>query len=129
MKEFQHGNESERKGYSKWVLLVLFVLIVLVGRGLLSISAKQMSSSEEMDLVEAKRAELQERYNNLSGRVGELNTNEGMEREIRSKFDVAKPGETVIMVVDKEIPAPIQKETSIIKKLWNDVVGVFKKKS
>ena len=128
MKEFQHDNEVKGKMYSKWVLVVLIIIIILIIRGLISISIKQSNSSEEMDLVEAKRAQLQNRYNDLSGKVGDLNTNEGMEREIRSKFDVVKPGETVIMVVDKEIPAPIEQEPSIIKKLWNGVVGVFKKK-
>jgi cell division protein FtsB len=128
MKEFQHSNEVKGKMYSKWVLVLLVVIIILIIRGLISISIKQSNSSEEVKLVEAKRTQLQDRYNDLSSKVGELNTNEGMEREIRSKFDVVKSGETVIMVVDKEIPAPIEQEPSIIKKLWNGVVGVFKKK-
>lgn len=128
MKEFQHSNEGGRKGYSKWVLLLLFVLIVLVAKGLISIATKQSNSNGEVDLVGAKRTQLQERYNNLSERVNELNTKEGMEKEIRSKFDVVLPGESVIVVVDKEIQPPIPEETSVIKKLWNGVVGVFKKK-
>ncbi|MEI6553246.1 MAG: septum formation initiator family protein [bacterium] len=128
MKEFQHDNERVGKRYSKWVILILLVLVVLVFRGLISLYYKKSSSEEEMRLVETKRAELQSRYNDLSGKVNDLNTNEGMEREIRSKFDVVKPGENVIMVVDKEIPAQAPQETSVIKKLWNGVVGVFKKK-
>ncbi len=128
MKEFQHDNQVKQKIYSKWVLLILLIIIILVFRGLISISIRQSTSREEMKLVEAKKAELQKRYTDLSGEVNDLNTNEGLEKEIRSKFDVVKPGETVIMVVDKEIPAPIPENTSIIKKLWNGVVGVFKKK-
>ncbi len=128
MKEFQHDNDNTDKKYSKWVLLLLFVLIVIVGRSLISLSTKQISSSEEMNLVEAKRLELEKRHEDLTKKVGELNTNEGMEREIRSKFDVVLPGEQVIMVVDKEVQAPIKEEPSVIKKLWNGVVGVFKKK-
>lgn len=128
MKEFQHNNEVKKRIYSKWVLIVLLVLIILVLNGLISISSKQKSSREDMDQVNIKKAELQGRYNSLSSKVDELNTNEGLEKEIRSKFDVVKPGESVIMVVDKEIPAPIPEETSVIKKLWNGVVGVFKKK-
>ncbi len=107
---------------------MLFVLIVLVAKGLVSISAKQISSDEEMTLVMAKKAELEERRKNLTEKVNELNTNEGLEKEIRSKFDVVRPGENVILVVDKEIPAPVEDEPSVIKKLWNGVVGVFKKK-
>ncbi len=128
MKEFQHNNEVKRKIYPKWMLLVLLVIIILVFRGLISISIRQSNSREEMNLVEAKKAELQKRYTDLSGEVKDLNTDEGLEKEIRSKFDVVKPGESVIMVVDKDVPAPIPEDTSIIKKLWNGVVGVFKKK-
>lgn len=128
MKEFQHDNKHKKRGYSKWVLFLLFVLIIVAGRGLVSIYAKQMTSSEEMRLVEAKKAELEERHRSLTDKVSELNTTEGIEKEIRSKFDVVRPGEGVILVVDKEIPAPAEAEPSVIKKLWNGVVGVFKKK-
>ena len=82
MKEFQHDNDKPAKKYSKWVLLLLFVLIVIVGRSLISLSTKQISSSEEMNLVESKRLELEKRHEDLTKKVGELNTNEGMEREI-----------------------------------------------
>ena len=68
---------------------------------------------------EGGRQEGTKRYNDLSGKVNDLNTNDGLEREIRSKFDVVKPGETVLLVVDKEIPAQAPQETSVIKKLWN----------
>jgi cell division protein FtsB len=128
MKEFQHDNNQNKKRYSKWVLFLLFMLIVVAGKGLASISAKQITSSEEVKLVEVKRAELEERHKNLTDKVNELNTNEGLEKEIRSKFDVVRPGEGVILVVDKEIQAPAPEEPSVIKKLWNGVVGVFKKK-
>lgn len=129
MKEFQEDNEIKSKLYSKYTLLFLLILIGLVIKGLISISTKEIDSGEEMRRVEAKQVELQERYNNLSTRVEDLKTTQGMEKEIRSKFDVVKPGESVIMVVDKDVPAPAPEETSVIKKLWNDVVGVFKKKS
>ena len=128
MKEFQQDNDNKRKMYSKWVLLILLILILLVLKGISSIYAKQRNSREEMNSAEAKKAELQQRYDDLSGRVGDLKTNEGLEREIRSKFDVVKPGESVIVVVDKEVPAPAPVESNVIKRLWNDVVGVFKKK-
>jgi len=128
MKEFQHKKDNIKKKYPKWVLFLLFVLIVVAGKGLASISTKQITSSEEMKLVEAKRAELEEKQRNLTSKVNELNTREGLEKEIRSKFDVVRPGEGVILVVDKEIQAPIKEEPSVIKKLWNGVVGVFKKK-
>ncbi|MEI6042578.1 MAG: septum formation initiator family protein [bacterium] len=127
MKEFQQENDRKDKIYSKWALLVLLIMIILVIKGLISMSIKQRESGEEKKLVDIKRAELQERYDVLSEKVNELKTDQGMEREIRSKFDVVKPGESVIMVVDKEVSAPIPVETSIIKKLWNGVVGVFKK--
>ena len=131
MKEFQHNNELgpvSRKRYSKWIILLLLIAVFIVFRGLIGLYYRESTSGEEMGLVEAKKAELEKRYTDLSGKVNDLNTNEGLEREIRSKFDVVKPGETVLLVVDKEIPPQAPEETSVIKKLWNGVVGVFKKK-
>jgi cell division protein FtsB len=128
MKEFQHDKEERQKMYSKWVLVILLIMIIFTLRGLVSLYIKQSNSYEEMSLVLAKKVQLEERYNSLSAKVYDLNTEEGMEKEIRSKFDVVKPGETVITVVDKEIPAQAPEDTGIIKKLWNGVVGVFNKK-
>ena len=128
MKEFQQNSDNKSKIYSKWVLFILLILVILVIKGLVNIYAKESSSHEEMNLIETKKADLQQRYNDLSGKVDDLKTDQGLEKEIRSKFDVVKPGENVIVVVDKDVPAPIPQETSVIKKIWNGVVGVFKKK-
>jgi len=128
MKEFQNSNEPKSKMYSIYVLFGLFIAILLVANGLASIYSKQKSSSEEMKLAQTKKVDLQERYTDLSAKVRDLKTDAGLEREIRSKFDVVKPGETMILVVDKPVPESAPEETSVIKKLWNGVVGVFKKK-
>ena len=127
MKEFQHNNENNKGIYSKWVLLLLLVLIAIAVKGLVNIYTKESASREEMNLVNSKNSALQQRYDELSNRVNDLKTDQGLEKEIRSKFDVVKPGEQVILVVDKSIPAPIPQETSVIKKIWNGVVKVFKK--
>ena len=129
MKEFQQKEQTKSKLYSRYTLLTLFVLIILTGKGLINIYQKNISSEEEKRLVEKKKDELQNRYDSLSNRVEELKTPQGMEKEIRSKFDVVKPGENVIVVVDKEVPAPVKEETNVIKRLWNGVTGVFKKKT
>ncbi len=129
MKEFQQKEERKSKLYSRYTLLFLFVMIILVGKGLINIYQKNISSREEVNLVELKKQSLQNRYDDLSNKVEDLKTPQGVEKEIRSKFDVVKPGESVIVVVDKEIPMPNEKDTSIIKKIWNGVTGVFKKKT
>lgn len=129
MKEFQQKEQNKSKLYSRYTLLILFVMIILVGKGLINIYQKKISSKEEMQLVESKKESLQNRYNDLSNRVNDLKTPQGVEKEIRSKFDVVLPGENVIVVVDKEIPIPNEKDTSVIKKIWNGVTGVFKKKT
>ena len=36
----------------------------------------------------------------LESEIGRLKTDYGTEEEIRSKFNVAKPGETVVMVIN-----------------------------
>ena len=127
MKEFQQKQENRSKLYSKYSLFILFVLIILAAKGILSISAKERGSREEMISTQSKEAGLEKRYNNLQSRVSDLKTGEGVEKEIRSKFDVVKPGEHVILVVDKEVPQSTEQDPSFFKKIWNGMVHVFKK--
>jgi len=48
-----------------------------------------------------KIEELREREKNLSGDIEKLNTEEGIEESVRDKFQVVKPGERMVVIVDE----------------------------
>ncbi len=96
--------------YSRPSIALLLVVIIF-----LSIAVFQRFTVErQMALrkieMETERQELIERKALLENRVDYLSGERGIEEEIRKHFDVAKEGEQVVIIVDKEIPQE-EKET------------------
>lgn len=127
MREFQEKNKVKRRLYSKTVLLVLLIVIVLLIRGVYGVYAKEQESSVEVERMKNKKVELESRFAEIKQNEEMLKTPQGIEAEIRSKFDVAKDGEGVIIVVEKDVPIIEEDRRGILKKFWDGVVGVFKK--
>ncbi len=63
---------------------------------------------------------LEERKEILHKNLSRIKTTKGIEMELRKKFDVAKEGEHVIVVIDKEVKPAIttEKETGLLY-LWH----------
>ena len=59
-------------------------------------------SFKQKNIAEENLASLSKRENDLTGKIDELETENGLEKEIRERFPVIKPGEEVIMIVKDE---------------------------
>jgi cell division protein FtsB len=124
MREFQDKKKNRKRLYSIWSLLALLVVIVLFGKGVVSAYEKEKSTKEELNRLAAEKVDIERRYNNISKENETLNTNDGIESAIRQKFDVAKKGEGVIVIVDKTVEVPEVKK-GFMRKVWDSVKGVF----
>ncbi len=124
MREFQDKRKSRKRLYSIWSLLALLVVIVLFGKGLLGAYEKEKTTKEELNRLAIEKADIESRYNNISKENEILRTDDGIEAAIRQKFDVAKKGEGVIVIVDKDIEMPVEKK-GFMRKMWDSVKGVF----
>ncbi len=124
MREFQDKKKNRKRLYSIWSLLALLVVLVFFGKGVVSAYEKERSTKEELNRLAAQKADIESRYDNISKEIDTLKTSEGMESAIRQKFDVAKKGEGVIVVVDKTIEMPVEKK-GFIQRVWDSVKGVF----
>ena len=130
MREFQERQQSQRKIrrriYSKTSLFVLFCILILTARGAMNVYAKEKQSQQDLKGVEMQRSQLAARAASVREDGDRLRTPEGVEEEIRSKFDVAKQGEGVIVIVDRapEVTAP--ENRSMIQRFWDSVTGVFR---
>lgn len=127
MREFQQKQKIKKRIYSKTAILFLLVLIFFTTRGVYGIYKKESESRREVERVEKKKNEIQNRLTFVTKSVGLLSTDQGIETEIRNKFDVVKSGEKVIVVVDKEIPPAPEEKKNFLEKFWNGVTSVFKK--
>ena len=105
MFDFHEKRKIRSVLYSKTTIGVLLLIAIA-----LSFSVYERYSVERT--VSAKRAEreadllrLKERAEMLEGKIEYLQSERGMEEELRNRYDVAKEGEQVIIIVDTPTPA------------------------
>lgn len=120
MKEFQRKRKIRRLLYSRLSLLILLILIALVAKGAWNVYAKERDSRKQLERVEEELAALKARGAALQDKIDRLKTSEGIEAEIREQFQVTKPGERMVVIVEEgkseEATAPRQ---SLISKFFD----------
>ncbi len=73
---------------------------------------KMQVTIENRKIAENKLAELEKEKIKLSSDIAKLKTDSGVEESIRSKFGLAKEGESEIIIVeDKTTPEPVKEDS------------------
>jgi cell division protein FtsB len=125
MKEFQEKHKIRQKKRSRIVLFFMLILLISLVRGTTNTYFKERESRVEVDRVMKEKQELEKRYAVMSEQSEALKSDIGVESEIRSKFDVAKEGEGVIVIVEKDTPIIEGDKRGVLRKFWDGVRGVF----
>lgn len=102
MREFQDKKKRRRMFYSLPVVALLFVVVLLLAKGVVNIYIKYRESVSLKQRAVSELALLQVRKDTLSHEIDRLSTEAGVESAIRNKFNVVKPGEKVLLLVDPE---------------------------
>lgn len=121
MREFEHKRKVRKILSSPLVLLPLAILLIFLARGTWNIYVKNRDSAAELRLAEERLARLEERHKTLMAGVARLNTESGIEGEIRDRFQMAKEGERAVVIVDAP-SKPVQLELSedgFLQKIWD----------
>lgn len=110
--------------YNRITLIILGILVILSIYSTFGVWQKKRESEYLKSIAEQKLFELQTRHDNLEQDIQRLNTPEGVEAEIRSKFSVAKKGENMVVIVNDidSGNASSTKKTSI----WQKFINLFK---
>ncbi|MFA5987519.1 MAG: hypothetical protein WC797_02630 [Candidatus Paceibacterota bacterium] len=103
MTGFQGRSIYRRVANSTLSIVVLVVLAVLVSRSLWDIYLKSRVSGEKQAETEKKLNDLLARKAELEYDIGRLSTPLGVEQELRSKYNVVKPGEEAIVIDNKSL--------------------------
>src|SRR3989344_1056487 len=122
MKIFQEKRQFRSRLYSRTVLFALIILIVFLGKGVFDIYGKERQSARMRAEAEGRLGELQAQRANLERETTKLQSVEGIEEKIRSKFNVAKPGENVVLIVDDATTTATSTPgffASLWAKIWN----------
>jgi cell division protein FtsB len=99
--EFQEKRKVKRLIYSRLTLVILLIILVLMLRSVWGVYEKAQLTKENLNKTTNDLAGLKEREQILSAEIEQLKTNSGVEKEIREKYGLVKPGEEVIVIVNK----------------------------
>jgi hypothetical protein len=108
--------------YNKWFLGFLGLLVILAIHSTWNVYQKQRESETILHLAEVQSTELEARQKELQTKITSMQTAQGMEEEIRSKFNVAKPGENVVVILDQSDSTSTSTTTI---SFWQKIVKFF----
>jgi cell division protein FtsB len=108
------GNQNKWRSVlqSRPVLVILFFVVLSFAWNVFEFWGKMSETRKNRQMVEAKVNQLQIEKERLTADISKLNTEEGVEDNIREKFGLAKEGEQLIVVVDDESEKDTTEEES-----------------
>jgi len=125
MLDFQQKRKVRHMLYNRTTLIILGVALLIVMHSTWVVYQKKRQSEEERAISEHRLAELEARDTELKDEIGRIQTASGVEAEIRSKFNVAKESEHVVVLVDDTSSSST---TSTSKAgFWQRISGWFRK--
>jgi cell division protein FtsB len=93
--------EIKKSLFSNFLLVAVLIIAIILIISTIKVYFKSRKAVLKNDGVKTEITELETRKKELEKDVVRLRTESGIEEEIRKKFNVAKPGEEVLVFVDK----------------------------
>lgn len=125
MKEFKQRRKFKKRLYSKFVIFLLIIVIAVLARGTWGIFQKSRESDKKLEISQERLIELRKRQSAVASQIEILKTTTGVEEEIRTKYDVAKEGEHVIIIVQDDEPVEVKESPKGLKGIWNKFTSIF----
>lgn len=104
--------------YSGWVAIILIIVIFILIRSTWSVFQKERTTGDNLSGTNEEMAQLENRRDLLVKEIEKLNSERGIEEEIRDKFRVVKPGERMLMIIEGpgNLPNGVEEEESFWQK-------------
>ena len=126
MAMFQEKKMFQRVLYSRPILVLLAVLLVVALNSTWKMYEKASLAREQKNRLEKELEDLKARELDLEVKIANLKTARGLEEEIRGRFSVAKNGESVVVVVDPSSGEGTSTNgESVIGGLWHKFLRLF----
>ena len=128
MREYQERRKVRKIIYSKWGFIFLFIVLIILVFSTSKIYVKSRNAALINEEISAALIELKNRELELESEVKRLQSESGIEREIRKRFNVGKPGEKVVIIVDKDEESnKIRQEKTggFFLKTWRAIKKIF----
>lgn len=122
MHEFRKKKLIRRILYSPFTIAALFVIAILMFRSAINVHGKAVASREAFDRSSREFAKISGEEANLANSISYLSTPAGVETEIRKKFRVVKPGESLAVILD-DAPSSTATTTLDQRGFWEKMWG------
>ncbi len=117
MREYQEKKRIRKILYSRKTLVLIFIIMIFFVYSTVKVFIRSRDAVAKNDEVKKELNDLLKKKNDLEKEIARLRSEAGAEEEIRKKFNVGKPGEKILVIIDKK-----QEDVKIEEK---DVVSVF----
>ena len=118
--------ETNKFWHSPLMLIVLFCLLVLFAYNMIGLIQKERETSRNKVGELNKIEDLRMRETSLSVDIERLNTPQGIEESIRDKFQVVKPGEKEVLILQEQEKVELD-EKSKDHTFWGYIKKMFGK--
>lgn len=108
--------------FSRALTALLFVVLLLLVHAAWSAYQKASFAREHKDEAHAEQQKLQARADVLHEDIAELSTDRGIESALRSRFDIGREGEQLVVLVD---PVSTPETPPPPRTLWQKVQSWF----
>lgn len=126
MAMFREKKKIHQIVYSRPTLVLLAVLLVVALNSTWKIYEKASLAREQKNRLEKELEDLKARESELREKLAELKTERGLEEEIRTRFSVAKNGESVVVIVDPSSgEGTSTRDESGVAGLWRKFLRLF----
>ncbi|MFC1614938.1 septum formation initiator family protein [Patescibacteria group bacterium] len=126
MKKFIPKHRWQNVVFSKAALVLLFIVILFAGNAAWNMYQKYRESKELKDRALTQLHELENRKQNLTENIEKLETERGIEEELRKRFGIVKEGEEVVIVIDNPEDKENEQRTVEKKSFLNNILDIFK---
>jgi cell division protein FtsB len=128
MSEFNKKNEKYSFWHSPLMLFVLFLILIIFSYNLIGLFIKERETARNRVSELNKINDLKQRKDALSSDINNLKTDKGIEEIVRDKFQVVKPGEQMVVIVDGESADSVNSTSEKSTGFWSYIKGIFVKK-
>lgn len=127
MLDFKKKRTARKIIRSRIVMGILLLAVVFLGNATWNAHQGYKKAKEKEEHAARQLTELTKRKEGIEKDLNRLQTAQGVEAELRQRYNVGKEGEEVIVVVSEDEGQEEQKDDnrSFIAALWQAVVSVF----
>src|SRR5665811_1950081 len=101
MAEFQKKrNGKSNIWHSPLVLFILLCIVLLFMYNMIGLVEKVRDSTKKREVVQAQINDMNKSKISLESNISKLQNDAGIEQTIRDKYQLVKPGEKMVVIVD-----------------------------